>query len=170
MNTSMSSGKKALLYIIGTLLIVLSGVAIGYGLYKNKLSEENIQNTTIEAKKDEYFMNDDNTAIEVSIGEECTGCTLSITSVNKDIKKGIIRTYDIRILDINGKDKVIDNDKLIIKIPVDDELKQYKDYKMLYIVDDQIKQTWSTYTEDEVIYFETDHLGMYGISGEILPD
>ena len=173
MNTNnMSGAKKALLYLIGTLLIVLSGVAIGYGLYRNKVNEENIKNTNIEkkAKEDEYFIKDSKTNMEVSIGEECYNCTVSITPVNKEIKKGILRTYDIKVLDATGKEKDVEEYDITVKIPVDDELKQYKDYKMLYIVDDQIKQTWSTYTEDNIIYFETDHLGIFGITGEILPD
>ena len=50
-----------------------------------------------------------------------------------------------------------------IKIALPEELKGYKNYKIVYIEDGEIKETLPAIVEDGNIIFETSHLSQYGI-------
>ena len=68
----------------------------------------------------------------------------------------------INILE-NGEVVKINGTKMKIKIALPEELKGYKKYEVVYILNDEIKETIPATIEDGYIVFETTHLSEYGI-------
>ena len=77
---------------------------------------------------------------------------------NKDVKYLV----DINILE-NGQVVKIDNIKMKIKLALPEELKGYKNYEVVYILNDEIKETIPATIEDGYIVFEASYLSEYGI-------
>ncbi len=69
---------------------------------------------------------------------------------------------DINVLE-NGQVVKIDNTKMKIRIALPEELKGYKKYEVVYILNNEIKETIPATVEDGYIVFETIHLSEYGI-------
>ncbi len=63
----------------------------------------------------------------------------------------------------NGQVVKISDTKMKVKIALPENLKGYKEYKVVYIANDEIKETISVTIEDEYLVFETSHLSQYGI-------
>lgn len=76
--------------------------------------------------------------------------------------KNVKYLVDINILE-NGEVVKIDNIKMQIRIALPEELKEYKNYEVVYILNDEIKENIHATTEDGYIVFETTHLSEYGI-------
>lgn len=70
---------------------------------------------------------------------------------------------DINLLNPNLEIVKINGQKMKIKIALPEELKGYKNYKVVYIKDGEIKETLPATIEDGNIIFETSHLSQYGI-------
>lgn len=70
---------------------------------------------------------------------------------------------DINLLNPNLEIVEINGQKMKIKIALPEELKGYKNYKVVYIKDGEIKETLPATVEDGNIIFETSHLSQYGI-------
>ena len=69
---------------------------------------------------------------------------------------------DINVL--NGTQIVkISNTKMRIRIELPEDLKDYDQYEVVYILDNEIKETLPATVEDGYIVFETSHLSQYGI-------
>lgn len=69
---------------------------------------------------------------------------------------------DINVLD--GNTVVgISNTKMKIRIAIPEDLKGYNKYEVVYILNDEIKETIPAAVEDGYIVFETSHLSQYGI-------
>lgn len=91
--------------------------------------------------------------------------TLMIQKV--DIKKELADKNvkfiaDINVMDGNNVVKISDT-KMKIRIALPEELKGYKKYEVVYILDDEIKETIPATVEDGYLVFETSHLSQYGI-------
>ena len=69
---------------------------------------------------------------------------------------------DINVLDGNTVVKISDT-KMKIRIAMPDDLKEYNKYEVVYILNDEIKETIPASVEDGYIVFETSHLSQYGI-------
>ena len=69
---------------------------------------------------------------------------------------------DINVLDGNNVVK-ISNTKMKIKIALPEALKGYDKYEVVYILNDEIKETMPAKAENGYIVFETNHLSQYGI-------
>ena len=83
--------------------------------------------------------------------------------VSKNLSdKNIKYLADINVLE-NGQVVKIDNTKMKIKIALPEDLKGYKKYEVVYILNDEIKETIPATIEDGYIVFETSHLSEYGI-------
>lgn len=85
---------------------------------------------------------------------------LDITEALKN--KGIIALYDINIV----KDQEIVNIngiKIRISIKLSEELLKYKNYKIVYLKNGEIKETLDAKIENGYIVFETTHLSNYAI-------
>ena len=118
------------------------------------------QNTTKEIKS--------NGAIKGSIAfekEVNKNYTLDIKKI--DISKNLSNKNVKYLVDINifenGQVIKISDTKMKIKITLPEELKGYKKYEIVYINDDEIKETIPATIEDGYIVFETSHLSQYGV-------
>ena len=76
--------------------------------------------------------------------------------------KNVKYLVDINILE-NGEVVKINDTKMKIKIALPEDLKGYKKYEVVYILDGGIKETIPATIEDGYIVFETTHLSEYGI-------
>ena len=76
--------------------------------------------------------------------------------------KNVKYLVDINILE-NGEVVKINDTKMQIKIALPEELKGYKKYEVVYILNNEIKETIPATVEDDYIVFETTHLSEYGI-------
>ena len=70
---------------------------------------------------------------------------------------------DINVLDGNNNVVNISDTKMKIRIALPEDLKGYDKYKVVYIVNDEIKETLPAAVENGYIVFETNHLSQYGI-------
>ena len=83
--------------------------------------------------------------------------------VNNNLSnKNVKYIVDINVLE-NGQVVKISDTKMKIKISLPENLKGYKEYKVVYITNDEIKETIPATIEDEYLVFETSHLSHYGI-------
>ena len=69
---------------------------------------------------------------------------------------------DINVLDGDTVVKITDT-KMKIRLLLPEDLKGYDKYEVVYILDDEIKETIPAVVEDGYITFETTHLSQYGI-------
>lgn len=70
---------------------------------------------------------------------------------------------DINVLDGNNNVVKISDTKMKIRIALPEDVKGYDKYEVVYILDDEIKETIPAMVEDGYIVFETNHLSQYGI-------
>ena len=83
--------------------------------------------------------------------------------VKKDLaNKNVKYVVDINVLE-NGEVVKISNTKMKIKIVLPEDLKGFNKYEVVYISNDEIKETIPATVEDGYIVFETSHLSQYGI-------
>lgn len=93
-------------------------------------------------------------------------CKLDIKSieVKKELAdKNVKFVADINVLDGNNNVVKISNTKMKIRIALPEDLKGYDKYEIVYISNDEIKETIPATVEDGYIVFETSHLSQYGI-------
>lgn len=69
---------------------------------------------------------------------------------------------DINVMDGNTVVKISDT-KMKIRIALPEDIKGYDKYEVVYILNDEIKETIPATVEDGYIVFETSHLSQYGI-------
>lgn len=70
---------------------------------------------------------------------------------------------DINVLDGNNNVVKISDTKMKIRSALPEDLKGYDKYEVVYIVNDEIKETLPATVENGYIVFETNHLSQYGI-------
>ena len=70
---------------------------------------------------------------------------------------------DINVLDGNNNVVKISDTKMKIRVALPEDLKGYDKYEVVYIVNDEIKETLPAAVENGYIVFETNHLSQYGI-------
>lgn len=76
--------------------------------------------------------------------------------------KNVKYLIDINILK-NNQAVQVNGIKMKIRIALPEDLKGYNNYKVVYILNDEIKETIPATIEDGYIVFETSHLSQYGI-------
>ena len=76
--------------------------------------------------------------------------------------KNVKYVVDINVLE-NGEVVKISNTKMKIRIALPEDLKGFNKYEVVYISNDEIKETIPATVEDGYIIFETSHLSQYGI-------
>ena len=94
-----------------------------------------------------------------------SNCKLIINNVdvNKDLAdKNVKFIADIKVLKDNEIVQ-ISGTKMKIKIALPEELKGYNTYSVVYILNNEIKETIPATLQDGYIVFETTHLSEYGI-------
>ena len=83
--------------------------------------------------------------------------------VKKDLtSKNVKYVVDINVLE-NGQIVKISDTKMKIRIALPEDLKGFGKYEVVYISNDEIKETIPATVEDGYIVFETSHLSQYGI-------
>ena len=83
--------------------------------------------------------------------------------VEKDLaNKNVKYVVDINVLE-NGDVVKISDTKMKIRIALPEDLKGFSKYEVVYISNDEIKETLPATVEDGYIVFETSHLSQYGI-------
>ena len=83
--------------------------------------------------------------------------------VKKDLtNKNVKYVVDINVLE-NGEVVKISDTKMKIRITLPEDLKGFNKYEVVYISNDEIKETIPATVEDGYIVFETSHLSQYGI-------
>lgn len=78
------------------------------------------------------------------------------------LDKNVKFIVDMNVLDGNDVVKISDN-KMKIRIAMPEDLKGYNKYEVVYILNDEIKETIPATVENGYIVFETSHLSQYGI-------
>ena len=83
--------------------------------------------------------------------------------VKKDLtNKNVKYVVDINVLENENIVKISDT-KMKIRVALPDDLKGFNKYEVVYILNDEIKETMPATVEDGYIVFETSHLSQYGI-------
>ena len=83
--------------------------------------------------------------------------------VKKDLtNKNVKYVVDINVLE-NGEVVKVSDTKMKIRIALPEDLKGFSKYEVVYISNDEIKETIPATVEDGYIVFETSHLSQYGI-------
>ena len=83
--------------------------------------------------------------------------------VKKDLtNKNVKYVVDINVLENENIVKISDT-KMKIRVSLPDDLKGFNKYEVVYILNDEIKETMPATVEDGYIVFETSHLSQYGI-------
>ena len=149
-------------------------------IIKNTLGAEYYQNVTLYASWTKTSGKPEQPAKETVKEIESTGETKAkiefAKEVSKDYKldikpvevkkdltsKNIKYVVDINVLE-NGQIVKINDTKMKIRIALPEDLKGFNKYEVVYISNDEIKETIPATVEDGYIVFETSHLSQYGI-------
>lgn len=149
-------------------------------IIKNTLGAEYYQNVTLYASWTKISGEPEQPAKETVKEIESTGETKAkiefAKEVSKDYKldikpvevkkdltsKNVKYVVDINVLE-NGQVVKISDTKMKIRITLPEDLKGFNKYEVVYISNDEIKETIPATVEDGYIVFETSHLSQYGI-------
>lgn len=149
-------------------------------IIKNTLGAEYYQNVTLYASWTKISGEPEQPAKETVKEIESTGETKAkiefAKEVSKDYKldikpvevkkdltsKNVKYVVDINVLE-NGQIVKISDTKMKIRIALPEDLKGFGKYEVVYISNDEIKETIPATVEDGYIVFETSHLSQYGI-------
>lgn len=149
-------------------------------IIKNTLGAEYYQNVTLYASWTKTSGKPEQPAKETVKEIESTGETKAkiefAKEVSKDYKldikpvevkkdltnKNVKYVVDINVLE-NGEVVKISDTKMKIRIALPEDLKGFSKYEVVYISNDEIKETLPATVEDGYIVFETSHLSQYGI-------
>ena len=122
----------------------------------NQLGAQYYQNVTLYASWTKNAATEEDTVKEIN----SNGDIKSSITFEKEASSNYV--VDINVLE-NGKIIKISDMKMKIKIALPEELKGFDKYEVVYISDDEIKETIPATIEDGYIVFETSHLSQYGI-------
>ena len=149
-------------------------------IIKNTLGAEYYQNVTLYASWTKISGEPEQPAKETVKEIQSTGETKAkiefAKEVSKDYKldikpvevkkdltsKNVKYVVDINVLE-NGQVVKISDTKMKIRITLPEDLKGFNKYEVVYISNDEIKETIPATVEDGYIVFETSHLSQYGI-------
>ena len=81
----------------------------------------------------------------------------------KKIEKNLKAVFDINVVSNSGNIIKIEDNKMQIRILLEEDLRGYKNYQVVYIKDGKIVEEMPTKIEGNYIVFETTHLSEYGI-------
>ena len=154
-----------------------------FTLVKEESGYERYKNVTLYASWTKASGDPENPGKDMVKELQSTGETKAkiefATEVSKDYKldiksievkkeladKNVKFVADINVLDGNNNVVKISNTKMKIRIALPEDLKGYDKYEVVYIVNDEIKETLPAAVENGYIVFETNHLSQYGIVG-----
>ena len=149
-------------------------------IIKNALGAEYYQNVTLYASWTKISGEPEQPAKETVKEIESTGETKAKIEFEKEVSKdykldikpvevkkdltdkNVKYVVDINVLE-NGQIVKINGTKMKIRIALPEDLKGFNKYEVVYISNDEIKETIPATVEDGYIVFETSHLSQYGI-------
>lgn len=130
-----------------------------------------IFNGTIFLKNNNSLTTTSDSKVQTSINAEKAlpeNSSLSVKEVEvsselKTSEKYLRKVFDISVLDISGTVIEVKDNKMIITMNLDDDLKGFNTYKVVYIKDGKIAERLDATVTDGKLTFTTDHLSEYGI-------
>lgn len=153
-----------------------------YGVYSNKhiLTTSNgtytlkpnvkVETDGVKFESNDAFSTEYTLVVTPKTEEEVKDVTTKLTEAYKDNKKvaglKLINLYEINIVDGNDVVVPMEDGKYTISIPVAEDLRNFKNYKVIYVNNDgEIQETIDAKLVDGKVVFTTTHLSTYGVIG-----
>ncbi len=171
---SISDEDEALTFIKDN--IITSGMNVtSLGEGKFKISKEQKQENPVPEKENKELVSNNGITFssEIILDSSYSLSSEDITDTfSNEVKEKmvannekILNIYDISVMDADNQVVPMENGKFKISIKMTDEMKKYKKFKAIYILDNEVKDTMKARVVDNKIVFETTHLSQYGIVG-----
>ena len=153
-----------------------------YGVYSNKhiLTTSNgtytlkpnvkVENDGVKFESNDAFSTEYTLVVTPKTEKEVKDVTTKLTEAYKDNKKvaglKLINLYEINIVDGNDVVVPMEDGKYTISIPVAEDLRNFKNYKVIYVNNDgEIQETIDAKLVNGKVVFTTTHLSTYGVIG-----
>lgn len=153
-----------------------------YGVYSNKhiLTTSNgtytlkpnveVETDGVKFESDDAFSNEYTLVVTPKSEDETKAVTTKLTEAYKDNKKvsglKLINLYEINIVDGNDVVVPMEDGKYTISIPVAEDLRNFKNYKVIYVTEaGEIQETIDAKLVNGKVVFTTTHLSTYGVIG-----
>ena len=153
-----------------------------YGVYSNKhilttsngtyTLKPNVKTETngVKFESDDAFSTEYALVVTPKTEDEVKDVTTKLTEAYKDNKKveglKLINLYEINIVDGNDVVVPMEDGKFTISIPVAENLRNFKNYKVIYVNHDgEIEETIDAKLVNGKVVFTTTHLSTYGVIG-----
>lgn len=153
-----------------------------YGVYSNKhilttsngtyTLKPNVKAETdgVKFESDDAFSTEYTLVVAPKTEKEVKDVTTKLTEAYKDNKKvaglKLISLHEINIVDGNDEVVPMENGKYTISIPVAEDLRNFKNYKVIYVNEaGEIQETIDAKLVDGKVVFTTTHLSTYGVIG-----
>ena len=153
-----------------------------YGVYSNKhiLTTSNgtytlkpnvkVETDGVKFESNDAFSTEYTLVVTPKTEDETKAITTKLTEAYKDNKKvaglKLINLYEINIVDGNDVVVPMEDGKYTISIPVAEDLRNFKNYKVIYVNNDgEIQETIDAKLVNGKVVFTTTHLSTYGVIG-----
>ena len=153
-----------------------------YGVYSNKhilttsngtyTLKPNVKAETdgVKFESDDAFSTEYTLVVAPKTEKEVKDVTTKLTEAYKDNKKvaglKLISLHEINIVDGNDEVVPMENGKYTISIPVAEDLRNFKNYKVIYVTEaGEIQETIDAKLVNGKVVFTTTHLSTYGVIG-----
>ena len=153
-----------------------------YGVYSNKhiLTTSNgtytlkpnvkVETDGVKFESNDAFSTEYTLVVTPKSEDETKAVTTKLTEAYKDNKKvaglKLINLYEINIVDGNDVVVPMEDGKYTISIPVAEDLRNFKNYKVIYVNEDgEIQETIDAKLVNGKVVFTTTHLSTYGVIG-----
>lgn len=153
-----------------------------YGVYSNKhiLTTSNgtytlkpnvkVETDGVKFESNDAFSTEYTLVVTPKTEKEVKDVTTKLTEAYKDNKKvaglKLISLHEINIVDGNDEVVPMENGKYTISIPVAEDLRNFKNYKVIYVTEaGEIEETIDAKLVNGKVVFTTTHLSTYGVIG-----
>ena len=153
-----------------------------YGVYSNKhiLTTSNetytlkpnvkVETDGVKFESNDAFSTEYTLVVTPKTEKEVKDVTTKLTEAYKDNKKvaglKLISLHEINIVDGNDEVVPMENGKYTISIPVAEDLRNFKNYKVIYVTEaGEIQETIDAKLVNGKVVFTTTHLSTYGVIG-----
>lgn len=153
-----------------------------YGVYSNKhiLTTSNetytlkpnvkVETDGVKFESNDAFSTEYTLVVAPKTEKEVKDVTTKLTEAYKDNKKvaglKLISLHEINIVDGNDEVVPMENGKYTISIPVAEDLRNFKNYKVIYVTEaGEIQETIDAKLVNGKVVFTTTHLSTYGVIG-----
>lgn len=153
-----------------------------YGVYSNKhiLTTSNgtytlkpnvkVETDGVKFESNDAFSTEYTLVVAPKTEDETKAVTTKLTEAYKDNKKvaglKLISLHEINIVDGNDEVVPMENGKYTISIPVAEDLRNFKNYKVIYVTEaGEIEETIDAKLVNGKVVFTTTHLSTYGVIG-----